>query len=174
MTAATIDQLVSDYLSRLETAAADLPDARRAELLAEIREHIETARSEGVAADEATTRTMLDQLGEPEEIAAAARAELDDAHAASAPPSATAETGPVGAQSAWTGLEITAVVLLGVGGLASLPLLGLLGPVVALLAGLALVWASSQWTRREKWIGTAIAATPIPAAFLLVVVLGIW
>ena len=70
---ASVDQLVNDYLSRLSVAAASLPPTRRAELLQEIREHIESARAAVAAADEATVRTMLDRLGEPEEIVAAAQ-----------------------------------------------------------------------------------------------------
>ena len=40
MTTMQTDRLVDDYLSRLEEAAAHLQRSRRAELLAEIREHI--------------------------------------------------------------------------------------------------------------------------------------
>lgn len=149
MTAATVDELVSDYLSRLEAATSDLPEGRRAELLHEIREHIETARSEGVAADEATTRTMLDQLGDPEEIAAAARAELDEAPTGSGPPG-TVETKP------GTGLELAAVLLLTIGSFI---------PIVGWAIGVVLLWASRRWTVIEKLVGTLVVPTG-PAGLL--------
>lgn len=157
MTAVTVDQLVNDYLSRLEAAAADLPDARRAELLGEIREHIEAARSEGVAADEATTRTMLDQLGEPEEIAAAARAELDDSRG-DVPPPAMVESKP------GTGLELAAVLLLTIGSLI---------PLVGWAVGVVLLWASRRWTTREKLLGTLVVPTGPGGLFYVGTVLAI-
>jgi hypothetical protein len=64
--------LVDDYLRRLERAAAHLPRARRAELVAEIRRHVDEALLEASARDEVAVRNALERLGEPEEIAAAA------------------------------------------------------------------------------------------------------
>jgi hypothetical protein len=52
MTTMQTDRLVDDYLSRLEEAAAHLQRSRRAELIAEIREHIEAALREEEAAGE--------------------------------------------------------------------------------------------------------------------------
>ena len=66
------DHLVDDYLRRLEHAAAHMQRARRAELIAEIRGHIETALREEEAAGEAAVRNVLDRLGPPEEIVEAA------------------------------------------------------------------------------------------------------
>ncbi len=57
---------------RLERAAAQLPRSRRAELVAEIREHIDDALLEAGAADEVVVRNVLERLGPPEEIVAAA------------------------------------------------------------------------------------------------------
>ncbi len=65
-------QLVADYLRRLERASASLPRTRRTELVAEIREHIDDALLEAGAADEVAVRNVLERLGPPEEIAAAA------------------------------------------------------------------------------------------------------
>ena len=59
------DVLVQDYLSRLERAAAGLEPERRQELLSGIEEHIEAARSSGIARDEAGMRTLLERLGGP-------------------------------------------------------------------------------------------------------------
>jgi hypothetical protein len=66
------DRLVDDYLRRLDAAAAHLQRSRRAELVGEIREHIETALREEQAADEVAVRNVLERLGPPEEIVEAA------------------------------------------------------------------------------------------------------
>jgi uncharacterized membrane protein len=80
------DRLVDDYLRDLEKAAAHLPRARRTELVAEIREHIESALRERDPTDETAVRNVLERLGRPQEIAesagpppsAPARAEVRD------------------------------------------------------------------------------------------------
>jgi heme A synthase len=72
MTTMETDRLVDDYLRRLEEAAAHLQRSRRAELIAEIREHIETALGEEEAAGEVAVRNVLERLGPPEEIVEAA------------------------------------------------------------------------------------------------------
>jgi len=72
MTTVHTNKLVEDYLRRLEQAAAPLARARRAELVAEIREHIDDALLEAGAADEVAVRNVLERLGPPEEIVAAA------------------------------------------------------------------------------------------------------
>ena len=72
------DRLVDDYLRRLEHAAAHMQRARRTELIAEIRGHIETALREEQAAGEAAVRNVLDRLGPPEEIVEAAEPPPDD------------------------------------------------------------------------------------------------
>jgi uncharacterized protein DUF4190/HAAS domain-containing protein len=66
------DPLVEDYMRRLEAAAWALPDYRREELLAEIRAHLDEALRQVPAGDEAAVRSMLERLGTPEEIVAAA------------------------------------------------------------------------------------------------------
>jgi hypothetical protein len=66
------DHLVDDYLRRLEHAAAHMQRARRTELVAEIRGHIETALAQEQATGEAAVRNLLDRLGPPEEIVEAA------------------------------------------------------------------------------------------------------
>jgi hypothetical protein len=66
------DRLIDDYLRRLEHAAAHMQRARRTELVAEIRGHIETALDQEQAAGEAAVRNVLDRLGPPEEIVQAA------------------------------------------------------------------------------------------------------
>lgn len=66
------DPLAEDYLRRLEAAAVVLPADRRAELVAEIREHIAEALRQAPAGGEAAVRTVLDRLGPPDEIVDAA------------------------------------------------------------------------------------------------------
>lgn len=66
------DPLAEDYLRRLEVATSVLPAYRRTELLAEIREHLAEALRQVPAGDEAAVRSVLERLGSPEEIAAAA------------------------------------------------------------------------------------------------------
>ena len=66
------DPLVDDYLRRLDAAASALPAHRREELAAQIRDHLQEALRQAPAGDKAAVRTVLERLGTPEEIAAAA------------------------------------------------------------------------------------------------------
>ena len=144
--------LISSYLQRLEAAAADLPVERRDELVEEIRQHID-ASTLGAGSDEAALRTLLDRLGTPEEIAAAAREDLPAGATALEQP-ALSEANP----SPWGGSELAAVVLLGLGPF----VLPLVGPLV----GLVLALSSQRWTRRDKTVAVALSVAP---AVLLVV-----
>jgi hypothetical protein len=135
MTTSTVDALVEQYLARLRGAAAALPADRRTELLEEIEGHIADARAAGAAADEAAVRTLLDRLGPPEEIAAAA---TDDA---------PAPLPPVPLERPGTGLETAAVLLLTAGSFV---------PVVGWLTGAVLLWSSRRWTTAEKLLGTLV------------------
>lgn len=135
MTGSNADQLVDDYLAQLDEALDALPAARAAELVDEIDAHISEARAElPGGGTEAELRTLLDRLGEPEEIA---RDALDGEPAAVDAPVATRRGG-------W--VEGLAVVLL--------PFGGLLIPVLGWFAGVALLWSSDHWTVRDKLIGT--------------------
>lgn len=60
------DQLAADYLRRLRRAARTMPRARRRELLDQIAAHIAEARAAGVV----PLRRVLDDLGDPKDIAA--------------------------------------------------------------------------------------------------------
>ena len=66
------DPLVDDYLRRLDAAASALPAHQREELISEIRDHLQEALRQAPASDEAAVRNVLERLGPPEEIAAAA------------------------------------------------------------------------------------------------------
>lgn len=131
------DDLFARYLDAVARAAADLPSERREELLSEIREHLGSAERAGDAGDEAAARTVLDRLGEPEEIAAAARDE-----AGLHQPGDVREWRQPG-----RGHETAAVLMLTVGSLL---------PVLGWLVGVALLWTSQRWRTREKVLGTLI------------------
>ena len=133
MTTSTVDQLVADYLDRLDRAAGTLPYDQGRELVDEIGGHIASARAAGAAADAAAVRTMLDRLGTPEEIVAAARD-------AGLPP-------PVPARPPGTGLELAAVLMLTAGSFL---------PVLGWLVGVVLLWSSRRWTAGEKLLGTLV------------------
>ena len=128
------DRLIDDYLRRLEHAAAHLPRARRAELVAEIRDHIETALREEQTAGEAAVRNVLDRLGPPEEIVEAAEPP--------SPPDALPDDRRVGA------LEIVALI-------------ALIVPFIGWLVGIVLVFVSGAWSRRDKFIGAILLFLPI-------------
>jgi hypothetical protein len=68
------DQLVVGYLQRLTSAASALPADRRAELIEEITAHIAEARATGPASlgGSSSVPDILEQLGDPAQIAAAA------------------------------------------------------------------------------------------------------
>jgi len=72
------DPLVEDYLRRLAAVASGLPAYRREELLTEIREHLAEAMRQVPAGDEAAVRAVLERLGSPEEIVAAAADPMPD------------------------------------------------------------------------------------------------
>jgi hypothetical protein len=157
--------LVRDYLGRLHAAGWGLAPARRDELVAEVREHIEEAlRAERSAGrhGEAVVRNVLERLGPPEEIVRAeSESQQYDAHGAT--PSGQAPFGAPGlpaaagtayvAASLWGPVEIFAVLLLSLGTF----LLPAIGPII----GLVLVWLSAQWTRSQKLVATALGLLPL-------------
>lgn len=127
------DNTVQGYLRRLERAAADLPADRRQDLLDGIREHIADARAAGAAADDAAVRTLLDRLGRPEEIVAAAREDH--------------EVIDPRRHQASTTLEMVAVLMLTAGSFVL---------VIGWLVGVVLLWTSRLWRVREKVLGTLV------------------
>ncbi|MFI9825652.1 DUF1700 domain-containing protein [Streptomyces sp. NPDC052013] len=147
--------IAEKYLAELERAAADLPANRRAELLADVRSHIDVARAEarststGETDDDAEVRTILSQLGDPQEIIAAALSDL---------PVVPADSGTPQAGSAKR--EAFALVLLITGGF-----LFWLVPVVSWIVwviGLVLLYVSRRWTFGDKLIGAVgVALAPL-------------
>jgi hypothetical protein len=70
-----LDQIVDQYLSRLEVALADLPPQRREQLIESITDHISEARATLSANSEVAVRDILDRVGQPADIAAEAMAD---------------------------------------------------------------------------------------------------
>jgi hypothetical protein len=139
----TADHLVDDYLKRLRRELAGLPRERRRELEQEISEHIAEARATLSAQNEAEIRTLLDRIGDPADIAAAARERF----------------GLQPRKAGWK--EITALILLPIG--------GLILPVLGWFIGVVLLWVSDAWSTRDKLIGTLV----VPGGLLLPLGLGL-
>jgi uncharacterized membrane protein len=142
MTTDTLHPLAADYLERLRRAGRGLPSGRRRELLAEIEGHLSEAIDP--SASDAEALTVIDKLGDPEEIIAAEMPRSDELP-----------------QRRGT-KEWAAIILLLFGGF-------IFG--VGWVAGLVLLWSSRAWTNRDKWIGTLVIpgglATSLVVALLV-------
>jgi hypothetical protein len=136
MSDTSLASITEEYLGRLDAAAWRLPGERRLELVAEVREHINAAMLRHPA-DEAALRTVLDALGAPEEIARAA------VEQEGLPPLPAAPATPAASNLR----DISTVLLLMFGGF-----LAGIGWVV----GLALLWTSTRWRTRDKWLATLV------------------
>jgi uncharacterized membrane protein len=150
MSGTSLASITEEYLGRLDAAAWRLPAERRIELVAEVREHIDAAMLDRPG-DEAALRSVLDGLGAPEEIARAA-VEQEGLPPLPAPPSVPA---PPAASNV---RDISTVLLLMFGGF----LLGL-GWVV----GIALLWTSTRWRTRDKWLATLVWPFGYAGVFVL-------
>jgi len=64
--------LVRDYFRDLDSALSGLPRARRTQLVSEIRQHVDAALAEQPPRSSAEMRNLLDRVGRPDDIAAAA------------------------------------------------------------------------------------------------------
>ena len=129
MTAISLHPLAGDYLERVRRAGQGVPARERLrELLVDIRRTF-FAEAIDPEASSAEALTVLDRLGEPEEIIAAER------------PDAT-----VSADGRGTG-EWAAIFLLLLGGF----VFGL-----GWIVGLILLWSSRAWSTMDKLIGTVV------------------
>jgi uncharacterized membrane protein len=138
MSGSRVASATEDYLARLDAAASVLPADRRIELVAEVREHIDAAMSGGPN-DEAALRTVLDALGAPEEIA---RAAVEQEPAAALP-----HGSPEPAPQTTNLRDVSTVLLLMFGGF-------LIG--IGWVVGVALLWSSTRWRTRDKWLATLV------------------
>jgi hypothetical protein len=137
------DELINDYLKRLDRELGELPRARRKEIVDEIAAHIAEATPGPEAPSETDVLNLLDRLGEPSEIAAEARARFG------------LEPKRAGATEVW------ALIMLSIG--------SLVVPIFGWLVGVALLWSARVWTATEKLIGTLVVpgGLGLPAFLLL-------
>ncbi|WP_344660024.1 HAAS signaling domain-containing protein [Catenulispora subtropica] len=174
------EDLTAAYLAELEREAARLPWNARAELLEDVRSHIEVAlaemREDASGGPEAAiadgdeishVRAMLAALGEPREIVAAALAD----EAPPTPSSGPAWLTPPSPEPAWptppllistpmadAAPEATQPSPLGLQEIFAIVLLVAGGFLfgVGWLAGLLLLWNSPRWSVRDKLVGTFV------------------
>ena len=130
------DDVVARYLSELDQALAGLPRSRRREVIEQVAARIAVERANGAASNELVAR-----VGDPADIAAAARARFG--------------LGPD--PSSWR--EVATLFLLPVG--------GLVVPVIGWLAGVMLLWRSRAWNLRDKVIGTLVVPGGLLTPFAL-------
>lgn len=142
MTTVTVHPLAIAYLNRLRDAGRGLPRRDFRELYDEVEAHL--AETTSAAMSDAEVLTVLDRLGDPEEIIEA-----------QAPSQPAAVDGP-GAR------EWSAIVLLLFGGF-------IFG--VGWLVGLVLLWSSRLWTVRDKVIGTLVIPGGLATVLILGLVL---
>ncbi|MFE1272859.1 HAAS signaling domain-containing protein [Streptomyces sp. NPDC058758] len=151
--------LVAAYLDSVARETPGLPAERRAELLADLREHIEVSD----ARDDAGIRAVLAELGDPRTVAASALAEEGTTSPAPSPAHVADGPRPAGPLAGRQAARIVAA-LPALGGLLLLgsPYAG----AVVLAVGLALLWKSPLWDARHKRIATATSVA-VPVLLLL-------
>lgn len=132
---------VAAYMDRLRRAAVELPESRRAELVEEIRAHLEEALPDGAGL--VAVREELDRLGDPEAIVDEAR---DGARPRDAIPAPV--VGQTGNRMA------TASLVLGIGALCLFWLLG----VGLILGMLAVTLGTLGMTRAKQFPGESFRA----------------
>jgi hypothetical protein len=135
VSATSLDSITEEYLGRLDAASWRLPPARRNELVAEVRAHVGAAMVAGTG-DEAALRTVLENLGAPEEIA---REAVEQEGLPQQPPARA--SGGVNMREVWT------LLLLTFGGF----FVGF-----GWLVGVVLLWTSPRWRTRDKWLATLV------------------
>ncbi|GAB1691251.1 HAAS signaling domain-containing protein [Krasilnikovia sp. M28-CT-15] len=145
------DVLVLDYLAALWAETEDLTPELRDELMTTVADYVARRRAAGGEDPERIIR----RLGPPEDLAAAVRRGRMPPHLrlpALRPVPATAAA--VG-----TTTDYVAVTLLSIG--------AVFLPVVAPLAGMALVSGSPRWSPAQKAAAWVLAATPSVCGMLL-------
>lgn len=144
MSTSLADRLVADYLERLDAALVGVPPDRRNEIVGEIRSHIQEQRAGLNDETDADVYNLLERVGEPHELAAAA-------HSESSEPAETVNT-----RSRAGAVEILALVLT-----------PLIWPV-----GVILLWTSSAWNTRDKLIATLVPPGGYLGLLMAFVILG--
>ncbi|GAB1641253.1 HAAS signaling domain-containing protein [Krasilnikovia sp. MM14-A1259] len=147
------DVLVLDYLAALWAETEDLAPELRDELMTTVADYVARRRAAGGEDPERIVR----RLGPPEDLAAAVRRGRMPPHLRLP---ALAPVAAVPAPAAAT-TDYVAVTLLTVG--------GVFLPLVAPLAGMALVSGSPRWTPAAKAAAWVLSAVPALCGFLLMV-----
>jgi uncharacterized membrane protein len=142
----TLPQVTRSYLAQLDRALATVPVEVRDEIVAGIREELD-----GLDAPAAAAR--IETLGDPEFIAAEARAEAGSPTVRPSPSQQAEAPGPSRREPSW--FPVLAALAFAIG--------GLIIPLYGWVIGLGLVWVSRSWSVREKSLGTVIG----PAAVLV-------
>jgi uncharacterized membrane protein len=142
----TVPQVVRSYLAKLDRSLIGLPSDVRDEIMAGIREELD-----GLDAGSAAAR--IQALGDPQFIAAEARAE-----AAVSPSAGALDVGQ--AEPRWYPVLASLLVAFG----------GIVIPVVGWIVGIVMVWLSATWTRGEKWVATLTPFVAVVAASLIITV----
>jgi uncharacterized membrane protein len=141
--------LVQDYLARVESSAAGLPPAIRAELLADLAAHLDSSLTP--TSTDGQVQQALTELGDPHAVVVAAYEGLG---LSSATPSAgSSSQAPAAAGTSWGPVETICVVALIVG--------SFVVPLFGSLVGLVLAWVSRRWSRGEKAVATLLFWGPL-------------
>lgn len=150
------ETLIAGYLGELENAAAGLPAVQRAELIGDVRGHIEQAVAEAGALDEPTVRAVIARLGSPDEISAAATGSWTYPSVGPVPSDA-----PTDRQPRRLSVEARALLLLTVGAVVL--------PFVGPLLGLWIAAGSTRWTLLQKRTAALVVLVmlALPALVLL-------
>jgi hypothetical protein len=149
MSANDLDTVVGTYLERLDLALSAMPAPKRDQLEEEIAQHVAEGRRQLGEESPAALLQLLDRIGRPEDIAAAAFEEDEDRRLS------FQGSGPGN-----RGLpDRFAIGLLLFGGF-------LFG--IGWLVGAILLWASSAWRVRDKLLGTLVfpGGLALPLYFL--------
>lgn len=158
-------QVVRSYLAQLEKALSGVPVGVREEIVAGVAEELS-------GLDAATAAARIEALGDPEFIAAEARAEAASSVETRSPVGSTlpgspssldGSTGAFQREPGWYPVLSALLVAFG----------GIVIPLVGWVVGLAMVWFSKTWTRAEKTIATLTVPLVI-LAIALIAFLGRW
>lgn len=161
----TVHPVATAWLARVEQLAVALPDPERAELLADLSDHLDRALGTDPTSEEVAL--VLDRLGDPADIVAAATpVSRERPTPATPPPPGTLEPPPDRADDALTGWEITVLVGLVVSGLFA-PLFVLSVPLWVL--SVVLLFTRTRWVGVERLVGLAV-----PVGFAVILGLGLF
>ncbi len=165
MLTATQHQRVDRYLAELAGALGGLPESERDDVVAGVREHIETALTGRSPVTDAAVDEVLRALGDPLAIAAAAVDDGGSGAPGAAGPAAQPRKAPLTSRGS-TPTLVGVVLLVGVAPLVLGFFVGLFLLPFVLIAGWALLWLSPLWTTGEKVAGTFLLPALGPVFFL--------